>query len=67
MKEDTHFAYVAYCKCGGLIFASVDDEKGLQLNAKEVPKLRKAGFKIDRIDCETVRTSKWCTNRGKCK
>ncbi len=64
---DDSMAYVAYCKCGGMIFASVDDERGLTINAKEFPELRKAGFKIDRINCKTVRASRWCKNRGKCK
>jgi len=59
-------AYIARCHCGGIIMACVDDPTHKQDTAKEVASCLRAGFTIDRIKCNDVKTSKWCENRGKC-
>ena len=63
---EEHMAYVAYCKCGKLIFACVDNTEHVKDTAKEVSKIIKDGFSIHRISCEAVRQGPWCTNHGNC-
>lgn len=58
-------AYVAKCKCGGIVMAcSKDHPKDA---AKEVASCIRAGFDISQMSTEEVRTAKWCDNNGKCE
>lgn len=59
-------AYVAYCKCGDLLFACVDNPTHRADTAKEVARIISQGYEIDRISCDKVRAAKWCQNRGRC-
>jgi hypothetical protein len=60
-------AYVAYCKCGKLIFAAVDSPDHGKDNAKDIAKFVRDGFPVNRITCESVRAGEWCKNHGNCK
>ena len=58
-------AYIAKCKCGGVVMACSTNHA--EDAAKEVSDCIKAGFSIERMAAEDVRTAKWCNNRGNCK
>lgn len=64
-----NMAYIAKCKCGGIVMAIVDDLKPQRRKdiAKEIASCVKDDFEIGRITCEEVRTTKWCKNHGKCQ
>lgn len=58
-------AYIARCKCGGIVMACAASHP--EDAAKEVASCIKAGFSVERMDDEGVRTGRWCDNRGNCK
>lgn len=60
-------AYIAKCKCGGLIFAASDRPECRKDNAHDIARLINDGYSIERMTVEEVRTSNWCTNRGNCQ
>ena len=60
-------SYVAKCKCGGIVMATMDIPNHAEDVAKEVASCLKAGFRITRMSCERVRKAAWCENQGKCK
>lgn len=51
-------AYIARCKCGcgGVVVAMVDDDNYKKENAKEIAKLIRQGFAIERSTVGYVRT-----------
>ena len=57
--------YIARCQCGcgGMIFASVDDaemrEQRAKETAKEIGKLVRDGYTVERATVKEVRSSKW--------
>lgn len=63
---ENSMAYVAYCKCGKMIFAAVDNEMHKKDTAKEVSKMIRKGFSINRISSAQVRISEWCMNHDLC-
>lgn len=69
LERDQTPCYVArcLCGCGHLVFASVDsgpDRK--KENAKEVAKLIRQGYAIERMPVGEVRYAKWfCEKRKK--
>ena len=65
MSKDN--AYIAKCKCGGLVFAGIVTDASRDDLAKEVAECIKSGFEIGRMPCEEVKSAKWCKNHGKCE
>lgn len=60
-------AYIARCKCGcgGVVVAMVDDDKYKKENAKEVAKLIRQGYAVERSTVGYVRTAPFlCQNRA---
>lgn len=57
--------YVGICKCGGLVFWVAEERAADQ--RKEIARLLKDGFSIERMDTEEARQAKFCKNQGKCK
>lgn len=51
---------IGKCKCGGIVFAAVDEPKRRQDTAKEIAKLVRRGFAVATIPIEEVRMGKWC-------
>jgi hypothetical protein len=64
MNED--MAYVAICKCGGIVMATMDSVERKRDVAKEVAACLRDGYEIKRITAPEVRASSFCKNRGKC-
>jgi hypothetical protein len=64
---DTTPCYVAYCKCGGMIFAAVDAPECAKDNANEVAALIRRGIPVSKAIAGDVRKATWCENRGRCK
>ena len=58
-------AYVAKCKCGcgALIFATVDVPDMAKSNAKEIAKLIREGYAVERSTVEVVRSSPFMCRR----
>lgn len=54
--------FIGRCKCGGIMFASVDEPQRRKENAKEVAKLVRGGFSISTETVGVARTGAWCTN-----
>jgi len=63
MKKE---AFIAICKCGGIVMACVDDSNDCKDTAKEVAKFIRRGYEIKKVPVEDVRTAKFCNNHGKC-
>jgi hypothetical protein len=70
MSEKQEFmSYVSRCKggCGALVFAMVDDPRFSKDTAKEVAKLIKAGYTVERTTTADVRAAVWgcrCEKEG---
>ena len=64
MEEDK-LAYIAKCKCGGIVMACATDRP--KDAAKKVADCIKGGFEIGMMKVEDVRKAKWCSNSGNCK
>jgi hypothetical protein len=60
-------AYIAKCKCGGMVMAVVDLPDTKKAAAKEVASCLRAGFEIERITVEEVKIIPFCKNHGKCE
>ena len=62
-------AYIAKCKCGGLVFAGIIEDTDVirKRNAKEVADCIRRGFEVSTMSCEDARAARWCKNHGKCK
>ena len=56
--------YVGVCKCGGLVFWVAEERAKDQ--RKEISKLLKDGFSIERMETEKVKEAQFCRNHGKC-
>ena len=63
MKEDK--AYIAICKCGGILAACATDHP--EDAAEMISSLIKDGFEVQTVDGEYVRKNAWCKNHGNCK
>ena len=57
VSED--MAYIARCKCGGVVMATVDNPDHQKENAKEIARCVRDGLTIERVSVEYVR-SKEC-------
>lgn len=65
--------YIARCKCGcgGLIFASVDDpdsrhvEQQRKYSAKEIAKLVRDGYIVERMTVGDVRAADWLCEKDR--
>ncbi len=53
-------AYMAKCKCGGMVAAVMDIPNHKADTAKEVAECIEAGYTVERVDSEEVRTAEWC-------
>lgn len=60
-------AYVAICKCGGLVMATMDTPGRKREVAGDVARHIKLGNEIRRITADEVRAIPWCKNRGDCE
>ena len=58
-------AYIAKCKCGGIVMACSKNHP--EDAAKAVASCIRDGFEVSQLSIEKVRTAKWCNNRGKCE
>ena len=54
--------FIGRCKCGGIMFASVDEPQRRKDNANEVAKLVRGGFSISTETVGVARTGSWCMN-----
>lgn len=54
-------AFIGRCKCGGIVFASVDKPEYRKENGEQVADLIENGFTIEHVPVETARKGKWCT------
>lgn len=54
--------FIGRCKCGGIVFASVDEPERRKDNAKEVASLVRGGFSIATETVGAARTGTWCTH-----
>jgi len=65
MSDEEVPCYIARCKCGcgGLIFASVDEpgqsKERRDDTAKEIAKLVRKGYTVERLSVGEVRMAKW--------
>ncbi len=57
METTDRIAYVARCKCGGLVMACVDQPEHRKETAKAVADSIRKGYSIERITCEAIRTT----------
>lgn len=55
-NDTEQMAYIARCKCGAIIMATVDAPEHANENAQEIAACLKAGYTIERVTCEYVRT-----------
>lgn len=69
MSDEQVPCYIAKCKCGcgALVFASVDEPgqsaERLKDTAKELAKMVRSGFTIERMPVGEVRKANWrCSN-----
>lgn len=65
-QKMNEMAYIAKCKCGGMVMAVVDLPEHKKDTAKEVASCLRAGFEIERMTVEEVRAHPFCENKGKC-
>ena len=61
MSDETVTCILGRCRCGGIIFASVETPEHRKDNAKEVAKLIRAGFAVATAQpLDDARKGKWC-------
>jgi hypothetical protein len=67
MDNENEMAYVALCKCGGLVMATMDRPDRRKDAAREVAKCIRLGYAIKRMTADEVRALSWCKNNGECQ
>jgi hypothetical protein len=65
MNEE--MAYVALCKCGGLVMATMDGPERKKETARYVAMHIKMGHEIRHVTATEVRAMHFCKNKGGCK
>lgn len=58
--------YVARCICSGAVMMRVDSPDRTHDVARDVSRVIKAGYPVERMTTEQAREQPFCKNRGKC-
>lgn len=61
-SNNTANCFIGRCKCGGIVFAAVDEPKYRNDNAKEVADLIRKGFAIETRPVADARNERWCSD-----
>ena len=59
-NEQQARCFIGLCKCGGIVFASVDEPQYAKDNAKEVGALIRRGFSVTTESVDVARKGRWC-------
>jgi hypothetical protein len=57
MSTEQAYAYIGRAPCGCIRFATVDEPRHAKDNAKEIAKVIKAGYTVERVTVEFVRSN----------
>lgn len=58
--RDERPCWVAYATCGHMIYAAADEPEYAKDNARQVAKLIRDGYRVEKAATSDVRRSNWC-------